>query len=87
MNPPIRGQYMGCETYTSGLLVQRHLLARRRERPCDLQATFLAKHEPQLLGRPQPVRMVRAIRRARPWLVQRTQQVLAKEAALATCLT
>ena len=55
MNPPISGQYM-LGTLHPG--VQRDLLAGRGERPRDLQAALLAKHELQLAGRPQTLGMV-----------------------------
>lgn len=52
----------GARNLRSG--VQRDLLVGRRERPSDLHAAFLTKHEAHLLRRAEPLGMVGAIRRA-----------------------
>ena len=72
MNPPIRGQNIARERYTqrdrgraAPLLTRAgDLLARRRERPRDLEPSLLAEHELQLAGRAQALRVGRTEGRA-----------------------
>src|SRR5436305_7102111 len=96
MNPPIRGQYM-CETYLSWpgrgparrqrrdrLLMQRHLLAGRRECPRHLKPALLPEDEAHLGRRAQAIGMGWAEGRARAGVGHGTQQVLVKETAFAS---
>ena len=79
MNPAMSGQYM-FGTLHAG--VQRYLLAGRWERPGDLEAALLTKHELELAGWAQTVGMVGPVGRARAGVRHRTEQVLAEEAVL-----
>ena len=63
--------------------MKRSLFLRRRERPGGLAATLLSEHEPELAGRAEAVRMVRAERGARLVECECAQSVPAEEALLA----
>jgi hypothetical protein len=62
--------------------VQRCLLLRGRERPRRTGTPIGAKDEAQLLGRSQPIGMIRTERRAGLRLGQRAEQVVPEEAVL-----
>ena len=69
-------------TLGAPLRVQRCLLLRSRERPGRAGTPIGAKDETQLLGRSQPIGMIRTERRAGLRLGQRTEQVMPEEAVL-----
>ena len=82
----------GAETYRAppaGELpsaVESDLLLWRRERPGHLQAALLAKDEPHLTGRSQPLGVIGTVGRTRASLGQRTKVIAMKKAGLAAHL-
>jgi hypothetical protein len=62
--------------------VQRDLLARRGERPGDLETTLLAEVEAQLAGRTQALRMIGTERRTGHAITHRAELTLLEEATL-----